>query len=162
MKTRIAYGPFRRILFCTDFSENADVAFAAAVEQARHRDAVQFCLFHVVPEPEAQFWKTYLYEVDDVDGKGRRDMDDKIELSYRRFLPEGLDMQVEIQVGTAEDRILEYSKKMRADLIVIGRQGRSSFGKMLFGNVTEKVVRKAECAVLVVPMSFGRPPFVEE
>ena len=36
----------------------------------------------------------------------------------------------------------------------MGRHGRSSLEKMLFGNVTEKVARKAECAVLIIPLSF--------
>ena len=40
------------------------------------------------------------------------------------------------------------------DLIVMGRQGQSSIGKVLFGNVTEKITRKAPCAVLVVPLSL--------
>ena len=37
---------------------------------------------------------------------------------------------------------------------VIGRQGRSSVGTVFFGNVTEKVVRKSLCPVLVIPKSF--------
>ncbi|MCA1808102.1 MAG: universal stress protein [Lentisphaerae bacterium] len=55
---------------------------------------------------------------------------------------------------------------MNADLLVIGRQGRSSLGRVLFGNVTEKVVRKARCAVLVIPLSLnlisGRAPLAAQ
>ena len=49
--------PFKRILFCTDFSDNADVAFDFALEQARHSPECTIHLLHVVPEPEAQFFK---------------------------------------------------------------------------------------------------------
>ncbi len=154
MKNGRQYGPFKRILFCTDFSENADLAFGFAVEQARRlKDSVLY-LLHVVPEPEAQFWRTYLNEVDDVESKGRQDMDRKISESYRAYLPEGLDMRVEIRSGADYDQILAFADEIKADLIIMGRQGRSSLGKVLFGNVTEKVVRKARCPVLVIPLCF--------
>jgi len=39
---------------------------------------------------------------------------------------------------------------------VLGRHGHSSVGKTLFGSVAEKIVRKAGCAVLVVPLDFAR------
>ncbi len=147
------FGLFKRILFCTDFSENADFAFDYAVKQMRCHEAELF-LLHVIPEPDAQFWKTYLYEVDDVDNKARTDIDEKVEAAYVSKLPEGMTMALEYRVGTDYAEILKYAEEINADLLVIGRQGRSKMGKILFGNVTERVVRKANCAVMVVPLSF--------
>lgn len=147
------FGLFKKILFCTDFSENADFAFHYAVKQMRCHDAALF-LLHVIPEPDAQFWKTYLYEVDDVDNKARTDIDEKVEAAYVSKLPEGMEMVLEYRVGTDYAEILKYAEEIDADLLVIGRQGRSKMGKILFGNVTERVVRKANCAVMVVPLSF--------
>ena len=154
METTETAGTFQQILFCTDFSDNADFAFAYAVEQARRSAGAQLHLLHVVPEPDAQFWKTYIYEVDNVDQKARKDIDAKIDAAYRARLPPGLSMTVVIRIGAAEAEILKYAEEIKADLLIMGRQGRSSLGKVLFGNVTEKVVRKANCAVLVVPFSF--------
>ena len=37
----------------------------------------------------------------------------------------------------------------------MGRQGHNALQKAFFGNVTEKVVRKADSAALVVPLSYG-------
>ncbi len=146
-------GPFQTILFCTDFSRNADLAFAAAVDQAARLEQPAFHLLHVLAEPEAQFWNTYLYEIDDVDNKAARDMAEKIEGAYRARLPQAMTMHVALRGGAADSEILSYAAHIGADLIVMGRQGHSSLGKILFGNVTEKVVRKAECAVLVIPLS---------
>jgi len=145
--------PFRRILFCTDFSENAEFAFDFAVDSATRRPGCTLYLLHVIPEPEAQFWKTYIYEVEDVDAKAKHDIDERIE-GYRSRVPEGMDFQVEIRVGKDWQAILEFAEEKEADLIVIGRQGRGSLETVLFGNVTEKVVRKAKCAVLVIPLSL--------
>ena len=148
------YGPFKRILFCTDFSENADFAFDFALEQARHSSDCTITLLHVVPEPDAQFFKTYLYEVDNVDSKAGRDMDEKIRAAYVSRLPAGVKMDVDVRSGSEADNILACAGERKADLIIIGRQGHSSIGKVFFGAVTEKVVRKSRCPVLVVPLSF--------
>ncbi|UCF17064.1 MAG: universal stress protein [Phycisphaerales bacterium] len=147
---------FERILFCTDFSENADFAFSFAVDAATRRPGSQLYLLHVVPESEAQFWKTYIYEVDDVDAKAKRDIDERIDRAYRSRLPEGLELKVEFRIGRDYQEILGFARERQVDLIVMGRQGHSALEKALFGNVTEKVVRKADCAVLVVPLSYRK------
>lgn len=144
---------FSRILFCTDFSENADFAFSFAVDAASRRPGCRLYLLHVIPESEAQFWKTYIYEVDDVDAKARHDVDERIEV-YRSKLPEHIELNVEIRIGKDNQEILTFARDRQIDLIVMGRQGRGALQKALFGNVTEKVVRKADCAVLVVPLSY--------
>jgi nucleotide-binding universal stress UspA family protein len=147
-------GPCRKILFCTDFSENAEFAFQFAVDAARRRPGCELYLLHVIPEVEAQFWKTYVYDAEDVDNKAKQDMDKRIQEAYLSRVPEGINIKVEYRLGNDWQEILDFAQQMKADLIVMGRQGRGALQKALFGNVTEKVVRKAECAVLVVPLSF--------
>jgi len=40
-----------------------------------------------------------------------------------------------------------------ADLIVMGTHGRSGFERLVLGSVTEKVLRKATCSLLTIPLS---------
>ncbi len=143
--------PYQRILFCPDFSENARLAFDYALDAAVRRPGCILYLLHVIPEPEAQFWKTYIYEVDDVDNKARQAIDEKIAADYQPRVPETVDLRLEMRIGKDYLHILAFAHEINADLIVLGRHGHSALDKVLFGNVTEKVVRKAECAVLVVP-----------
>lgn len=145
-----------RILFCTDFSQNADFAFFFAVDAAMRRPGCELYLLHVVPESESQFWKTYIYEVEDVDSKARRDIDQRIQQSYLDKLPQGLEAKVEFRVGRDHEEILNFANQMDIDLIVIGRHGHSTLQTALFGNVAEKIVRKADCAVMVIPLSFQK------
>lgn len=147
--------PYKRILFCTDFSRNADLAFDYAVDAARRRAGSTLYLLHVIPEPDAQFWKTYIYEVEGVDEKAKTDVDAKIAETYTPHVPAGLDFQVHVRIGKDYSEILRFASENKADLIVMGRHGHSSFGEFLFGSVAEKVVKKAHCAVLVVPMDFA-------
>jgi nucleotide-binding universal stress UspA family protein len=47
--------------------------------------------------------------------------------------------------------ILAQAQTLMSDLIVIGSHGRSGFERLLLGSVTERVVRKSPCPVMVVP-----------
>lgn len=146
---------FANILFCTDFSDNAEFAFSFALDAATRRPGSRLFLLHVIPESEAQFWKTYIYEVEDIDVKAKRDIDERL-ARYRCRLPDGFQMEVAFRVGKDSQEILNFAREKQIDLIVMGRQGRSALEKALFGNVTEKVVRKADCAVLIVPLSYRK------
>ena len=148
--------PYTRLLFCTDFSENADYAFRFAIDIARRRPDCTLTLLHIIPEPEAQFWKTYIYEVEDVDEKAKRDIDAKIARDYRPLVPDHVTFKVEMMIGKDYVRILEFAETSNADLIILGRHGHTPLGNMLFGNVASKVVRQANCPVLVVPLDQRR------
>jgi nucleotide-binding universal stress UspA family protein len=152
-KTTVQYN---RILFCTDFSENAHFAFHYALASAQRTGHASLYILHVLPEPDAQFWQTYLYEVDDVDAKAHADINAKIETNYLSEIPSAVAVTVAVRKGKAEQEIMTYAREMDADLLVIGRQGSSSLGKHLFGNVAEIIARKANCPVLIVPFSYEK------
>ena len=52
--------------------------------------------------------------------------------------------------GEADDVIIKLAAEKAAELIVLGTHGRTGFGKVLLGSVSERVIGKAKCAVLVV------------
>ena len=157
-----SFGYFHHILFCTDFSENAYLAFDYALDAAKRRPGSILYLLHVIPEPEAQFWKTYLYEVEGLDEKAKHDLDKRIEESYLPRVPEGVDLRVEFRVGKDSQVILDFAQEKKIDLIVLGREGHgSTLRRTFFGDVAEKITRKADCAVLVAPLAFCRKQFEE-
>ena len=141
---------FRRILFCTDFSANADFAFGFAVDAARRNAGCTLYLLHVLAEPEAQFWKSYIYEVDNVDARARAEIDRKIDTTYRPRIPQGIDFRAVFRVGSPDKQILAFAREERIDLIILGRQGH---GSVFFGNVAAKIARHAESPVLIVPLA---------
>jgi nucleotide-binding universal stress UspA family protein len=144
---------YQKILFCTDFSENARIAFQQAITATSHLGS-EICLLHVIPEPDAQFWKGYIYEVGDMDSKAHNDIDQTINEQYRPLVPAGVAFRVQIKIGEVARSILDFISEYEADLVVIGRQGHGAITRWLLGNVTEKVVRKSDCPVLVVPMKI--------
>ncbi len=147
---------FKRILFCTDFSESADAAFEFALDAAVRRPRSTLYLMHVIHEPDAQYWKTTLAEVENINAEAKKAIDAKVAAAYLSRVPTGLDVKTVFRIGPDAATILEFAKAERMDVIVLGRHGHSSVGKALFGSVAEKIVRKAECAVLVVPLSYAK------
>ena len=147
---------FKRILFCTDFSESADAAFEFALDMAVRRPDSTLYLLHIIHEPDAQYWKTQLAEVENINAEAQKAIDAKVASAYLSRVPKGLQVRVEFRIGPDAASILEFAKATQIDVIILGRHGHSSVGKALFGSVAEKIVRKAECAVLVVPLSYAQ------
>ena len=142
---------FTKILFCTDFNTDAMKAFHYTLNIAVGNPGSEIIMFHVIPEPDAQFWKSYIYEVDDVDVKAQHDIDKKIEEDYVPLIPEGIKWDTRYVIGNVGEEILEEAKKEKVDLIIIGRGAGKNIINRMLGNYTEKLIRKAKCPVLVVP-----------
>lgn len=143
----------KRILFCTDFSPNASLAFDYAIDAAVRRPGCMLYLIHVIPAPDAQYWKTYLREDGiDVNQKAKDDIDAKINAEYRPRVPADVNFTTVFRIGKAYVEIIDFAKTVDANLIVLGRQGGSAIESLFFGTVAEKVVKRAQCPVLVIPL----------
>lgn len=53
--------------------------------------------------------------------------------------------------GQTVEKILEESVRTQADLIVLGSHGHGALRRALLGGTSEGVLRKARCAVVIVP-----------
>lgn len=55
------------------------------------------------------------------------------------------------RIGSIKEEILAAAHEWSADLIVMGSNGRTGFDHFISGSVSEAVIRKATCPVLVIP-----------
>ena len=146
--------PFKRILCPTDFSEPALTALTRAAELARHF-AAELCVLHVIPPvpgplavadpPVASSIDVPLYQ-------------QELAVYAEKVLKELVSHQVSPEVrtrdlvttGEAAPEILRVAREQQADLIVIASHGLTGWQHLVFGSVTEKVVRQATCPVLTI------------
>jgi nucleotide-binding universal stress UspA family protein len=56
----------------------------------------------------------------------------------------------EVIVGDPVDTITEFAREKDSDLIIISTHGAKGFEKILLGSVTERVLKRADCPVLVM------------
>ncbi len=59
-------------------------------------------------------------------------------------------LEITITQGDAAKIIIEFSKKNKYDLIIMGTRGRNAFEELLLGSVSLKVMHHAVCPVMVV------------
>ncbi len=60
------------------------------------------------------------------------------------------DVRTLVEVGQPAEEILRVAEGMSVDLIVIGNKGRTGGSRWLLGSISEKVLRRATCPVLLV------------
>lgn len=61
----------------------------------------------------------------------------------------------EVLIGDPGGVITDRSKELHADLIILPSHGRTGLTRILLGSVAERVVRLAECPVLVFKLKEG-------
>jgi universal stress protein A len=139
-----------RILVPTDFSPDADAAFAYAMQLATALGA-SVDLVHVVEDPMAAgVWSAGMYtaELAGLQINVIRDAQERL----RQTVPmiPGVAASREVRVGKAAPTIIELARERGSDLIVMGTRGRTGLSHLLMGSVAERVVRSAPCPVLTV------------
>ena len=150
----------RRILCPVDFSESSKQALDYAVALTSWYEGM-LSVLHVCAELP-------VYELSSAAGPAiaapimLRDIDiDAQRAALRRFAASAVatvptDVLV-LEAVDARSEILAQAGALHADLLVMGTHGRSGLDHLLLGSVTEKVLRKAPCPVLVVPPHAAGP-----
>lgn len=65
-----------------------------------------------------------------------------------------VDMQRVDLDGYPADALVEYAKKVKADLIVVGSRGRGELAALVLGSTSHRIVHISPCDVLVVKAAF--------
>jgi nucleotide-binding universal stress UspA family protein len=130
----------QRVLLPVDFSDSSKEACAAACDLALRFDAELHRLHVREPWPPVEMVSTGSYPTERVELTLSM-----LDLPYSGPRP----VHKVVRVGVPADEILEYINENGIDLVVIGSHGRSGLMHLLMGSVSEKVVRRAPCAVLI-------------
>jgi nucleotide-binding universal stress UspA family protein len=136
---------FETIVLGLDGSEDSQRALPVAAELAR-REGARIVVAHIEQ---------------DVAGKGGGPIpatEDEIQAEIRKraeqLSSEGIDTSVEmrnVMLGGPAGPIADIAREANADLIVVGTRGHSAAAGVLLGSVTQRLLHRASCPVLVVP-----------
>ena len=139
----------RKILVATDFSEGSDEAIDRAIEMAKQSGA-EVEIMHVVELAEEFPFGTVYFDADYGALYARIDL----ELSRRadRVQAGRAGLRDQDRRGSASTEIAARGREIGADLIVVGTHGRTGLAHAMLGSVAERVVRRASCPVLTVPL----------
>lgn len=135
------------ILFPTDFSENAELAFEHVEEMVEH-GAGKVTLLHV---QDKNIIKPYLE--DRLEEFNKQDMEHldrmKKALEEKRS---GVEVQTVVRFGSPSIEILKLEKEICAEFVVMGSQGRGFVKELFLGSVSNNIARHSKASVLLVPI----------
>lgn len=148
---------YNNILFCTDFSEDADIAFNHALDMAKRYDAKLFILHvphslhtytrHIVNEhvPEEGKDKEVFF-----DEKLAKRAEEALHKAYDARLGDFKNYEFVIKDGAPDIEIVRFAKKNAIDVIVMGALGKSELHRMEHGSTVSNVSKYAHCHVIAI------------
>jgi len=142
----------KKILFCTDFSENSRPALQYAVDYAKALSA-ELVVLHVINS--SQIGYPSLEEGVPVDIRSALDsiqqsVSKALELVSQECSGKLGEITTYSRVGSPAYEIVKFAEENAAGLIVMGTHGWTGFKHLIMGSTAENVVRTACCPVLTV------------
>lgn len=142
--------PFKKILVPVDFSSGSAAAVRTAADVST-RYSADVCLVHVYEPinygPPAVYPFYVPGQLENILAECEKRLADAKKDAEAAGLAR---VQTQLLQGIPATEITEFAKKHGFDLIVMGTHGRTGLQHALIGSISEKVVRKAACAVLTV------------
>ncbi len=151
----IEYPKYKKVLFCTDFSENADYAFEFAFGVAKRDEGLLYIL-HVKTDIADQAYLegtgdgSYPEMVESIRESTQRELDNNLQEHYAKKI-EGAQFEIVTKSGRAYQEIIGFAEEKGVDIIVIGTHGRTGMKHTLFGSVAEMVTRLSPLPVFIIP-----------
>jgi nucleotide-binding universal stress UspA family protein len=140
----------KKILAPTDLSELSCVGLRHALEMGRSRGA-EVIVYHVIEVGDQ--WSVIREDagpVREMLERHARMLDTFLHAKFPNEMDASRVRQV-VELGAAAGNIVEKAEREGIDRIVMSTHGRTGIDHLLLGSVSEKVIARAPCPVLVVP-----------
>lgn len=144
----------KTILAPIDFSEVSRRVLVEAVELARAGNA-RLVILHVVQPPmvtDSDIGTTMSAEYSAMASAAAAKRLKRLEKQVRAL---GCTVQTSSEVGFPGARILQLAEKLGADTIVLGSHGHGAFYDLVVGSTTTRILKAAQCPVMVVPAAMN-------
>ena len=142
---------FKKILCPTDFSDPAAKALKVAADMALDYSSELLVVNVVEPIPTIStadtfplnYLRQYLNEAESVSKKRLKELVTKVVPAKIKVRPLTLNGQAALQ-------IVDLADKKKVDLIVIATQGQTGLKRLVFGSVTDRVLKLTSRPVLII------------
>ena len=140
----------KSILFPTDFSEGSSQALQYAVDMSKRYGAKLYLVHIIYDVVKATGWYVPHISTDQMYKVIEEGAKKELERFGIEELREVKDLERSVRLGVPHEEIINFAKKNRIDIIIMGTHGRKGIDRMLFGSTAAQVVRYAPCPVLTV------------
>ena len=141
----------RRVVHPTDFSPASGPAFREARELAK-RNGATLVIVHVLPTlPMVADAYMAASAYDEMLRGHRLQAEKAMNRVVKRARAAGVRTTGHVvDFGAVSEAIARFTKRQRADLIVMGTHGHGILARALLGSVAERVISRAPCPVMTV------------
>lgn len=139
----------KKILFCTDFSENSRPAWELAKDYAKAFEA-QLLIFHVVDYKDFPGYVDWVERLREILEDTRRAANERLQLMAKECAQSLKDVKTYCRTGMATTEIPALAKEESVDLIVVGTHGWTGVKQLVMGSVARSVLKTAHRPVLIV------------
>ncbi len=148
---------YKNILYCTDFSEDAHIAFLHALDLARKHHAK----LHILHVPHSSYsYSRHVVDEHVPDGSPggeafygeevEKRAEEALRKEYEKRLGDFHDYVLVIRSGSPDVEIIRYAKKNNVDVIVMGALGKSELDRIEHGSTVANVSKYAHCHVVAI------------
>ncbi|MFD1031964.1 universal stress protein [Metaplanococcus flavidus] len=137
---------YNKILLAVDGSDHSLRAAKEAIQVAGANPDAQITIVYVADHANAKNDVLHSGSSAELDLQRRK----KLQPVEESIATGNIKYRVEILHGTPGPAIVEYANEENFDILVIGSRGLNSLQEMVLGSVSHKVVKRANCPVLIV------------
>jgi nucleotide-binding universal stress UspA family protein len=137
---------YSRILVANDGSPGGQKALSGAIELARKLPAE----LHMVTVEELPRFPASIDEVAEEKDEANHRFAPVIDAAKAEAKGAGAAIETHLVPGHVAEGVIGLIKQLKADLLVVGFMGHSQLYERIIGGTTDRLVRLAPCAVLVV------------
>jgi nucleotide-binding universal stress UspA family protein len=137
---------YRKILVANDGSPGALKALAGAIETAKRDGAA----LHMVTVEELPRFPATIDEVEEEKAEANHGLVPVIEAARAQAQAAGVALETHLVPGHPVHAIIALVNEQQFELLVVGFMGHTRLYEQIIGSTTERLVRLARCAVLVV------------
>ncbi len=149
---------YQNILLCTDYSEDAEVAFEHAFDQAKKYDAtlhimnvipsVNPCSVLVFDKPLTK--RETMQACEEINERNRLEELGGLKKVYRDRCQGIINHEFVVRVGSPDMEIIGYSEDQDVDMIIMGTAGRQDKKRLIFIRTAANVSKFANCQVITI------------
>jgi nucleotide-binding universal stress UspA family protein len=137
---------YRKILVANDGSPGALKALAAAIALAKRDSAA----LHMVTVEELPRFPASIDEVEEEKAEANHRLTPVIEAARAQAQAGGIALEAHLLLGHPVHTIVTLVNEEHFELLVVGFMGHTRLYQQIIGSTTERLVRLAPCAVLVI------------
>lgn len=146
-----------RIMITLDGSELAERVLPTATEMARVFEA-ELLLFRVALLPAVYYMDAgaAAFQLDFLES-AKEEAAEYLEQVAQALRTQGARVRTAVGVTPIVESILDVAAEAGVDLIAMTTHGRTGLGRVVYGSVTDRIVRSSACPVLVVRSASAEP-----